>query len=446
MLPTLLLSALQAAALAPVPDWPAPVVHAERGPFAARIEKTPGQERVRDPLARWQLRVADQELANLGATETEGWTVRFPHAAAPRRYHLVEDGSTFIEVNEHSSSQHPAIRIWTAQGEAARLDLQDLAIPRRATQATPTGWSWLADAEAPTQLAWRATDRGPVLLLLLTCRDGEQRAVDVAYGLPLEEATAALRARLVVAPQPDEQLFESAVVPIVTRTRFPAYIRQGEPLTFQIEGVHPTRGHRFEGFLAAWADVERGTCILRPYSRPPLPGVKVVQTSTPFEASGELQGLPPGRYRFLVAGSDPEQTTASEVEVLPPDQLLRMRRLGGRDALEETRTLFARGVLEIRRPERAPELLAVGPLPARRVRALAPRIAATRSRLVPGPESHAEPRLEFTWWPDGEPEQRAVFDGGRAPATVIELVSILCPPDPPDPGDAGDPGDSDSSH
>lgn len=408
--------------------WSEPEVRSGNGRFVAAIGKAAGQERVRDPLARWRLEVL--EVAADGSRSAL-WGCPFVHGAEARRYLLSDDGTTLVQVVEHLPSRRPLVQVLREGVVVAALD--SLGLEHARTSGEPAAWLE-PDADA-ARLEWRVTDAGVWLALVLRARGGAVALVDLGTGeLVLSERPADPVVVLPAPPSDPALRLESAYVSALDA---PPYSLAGEPLELVVQGAYPTPNWNLMGFelarpdperipsfqdmLAAQADLERALEIV-PRIAPPDGGPQAAVLEG-FRSTATLHGLGVGRWMLAARGRDERRVEPVVVDVLPARLRLRLVVTGGLAGVEQRASLYAPGVLE-HSDSRSPA--------ARRAMLRERELARLESLLAQLP---ADPRsstssadvlvYDLGWWRDGRWRTLRADELSAEPA-VRALVEELC--------------------
>jgi hypothetical protein len=395
-------------------------VAAPSGRCVARIAKLPGQERLADALARWQLSVHDL------AQGRELWSMHYPHDPAPARYFISDDGSTFVRLSEAFSEARPVVRIDRFGELVAEHAGAELGLGRDDVVRDARGARWLVEAGDRLTWGWGETGAGPALLLALESERGWRREVDASLGviLALGEHGGLGEPQVIPGFPADTQPAPVLQVPYVTEALIPRVSLGALPLRIGVAGQHATPNWKLYAF--ALRRESQDHLVLVPYSQPPPRDSLQAHVIEGFQGEALVQGLAPGRYRITLAGSEAAaEHPTGEVEVLPGRLHVRLEIHGGLLGVSDVVELFKPGIARAARsrsPEDAPPRH-LTPEELHQLQQLLDALPAEpRSSRTPGAADMFEYRLG--WWA-GDGWRAVVLDDGTAQGPAGGLIELL---------------------
>ncbi len=393
-----------------------PDVFSADGRWVARIRKAPGQERVDDRLARWQLEVRK------AADGSELWSCHYRQRGVEGRALLSDDGSTFVLVTQRFSEARPVVFVLRHGRALAELIGRDFALERADVERTNTGAAWLHEQDDLARLAWRESEVGHWLGLELASSRDWARSVDLSVG----EVVAPYSGTPVLTPGVDPEFAALAEPPFVTRVHVPKQALFGLPARIGVVGSHPTPNWTLGGFELEWLDDQGTSFAIHARSLPPPVRTVSAHVIEGFNGQAFLHGLRPGRYTITARGKEKQALAAQPLEVLPGRLRVRLTVTGGFAGVHDSVELFAPGVARTVRSfggERGPRVSHVAPEALERLDRVLPLLPEDprSARTEVGADLFVY-RLE--WWA-GDAWLEVRVDDGTARGAVRELIELL---------------------
>jgi hypothetical protein len=301
------------------------------GHFVAAIEKSAGQERVPDALARWRVAVYPSRARD----GEPSWSAPLRYDADPRRYALSEDGRAFAAVEEAYTQARALVRVASAGGETLEFTASALGLARADVDHAER--RWIEGGADACRWRWYETPDGATPFLALALASGSRRWIDCGARevLPAEPGPRPIA----VEPQVDVDAARGLATPYVSRVDVPARIRWGETLEIDVSGEHPTPNWRIVGFETT---VRERSIELVPRSEPPRgPQLQVLDS---YRTRARIHGLAPGAYSIDVHGREAARLPPATVEVERAPALVELRRRGGILGLDERLRVFPGGI------------------------------------------------------------------------------------------------------
>lgn len=395
-------------------------VASENGTYAAELRRAPGQERVRGPLARWQVTVFD--LAREGE-RAELWSAKYPYDGRSERFLLTDDGTTFVHVAEPWSNHRPVVRVHALGEEVAAIEGEALGVPRRSIDVGSRGPQWFEPDESAVRLGWVDDARGSWPALTIRCADGVERRIDLAMG---EVDAGPVAASPAVLPAVPVDAIGRLRAPYLTLVDAPRYALAGCPVPVRVGGNHPTPNWRLVGFELEVRGEDGRHLVLVARSAPPASGTVTATVIDGFQGALGLHGLVPGRWKVTVRGAEKEPLPDLTIDVLPERLRARMRITGGFAGVDQLVEVHSPGVVRLRGG------MGTGVWTERRILTGAERdeinsvLAAMPARPRSGGASPGADHFVYAlgWWA-GESWREVTVDDGTARGEVLDLIETL---------------------
>jgi hypothetical protein len=414
------LAAIVACIAAQEPAFEVVTVTASNGLFLAEVRKAPGQERVKDELARWRLSVYD---APREERSTALWSCFVQHRRPGLRRHLLsDDGHAFVALEEAYGESRPLVFVWRDGAALTELSTSELALDRsRLPRESPT--VWLAGGENAPRILWSESPAGPEPALRLATSYGELRFVNLATGAVT--GTPGSQTEPWAEPPASRAEKPGLQVPYTRKFSAPPVTYWGDVLEVSVSGDHATPNWMFVGFEVAVRGERELELVLTPVSAPPPRGSVQAQVLQRFDARARIQGLMPGKYLLRVEGCEDSAQKPIPVEVRKARALVELQRSGGFAGMDRTLRIYPTGVRvdESRRPVRDPEYRVLPRAQLQRIAdvalALGPDAAPRRdSRIADGFE------CRLTIW-NGERALELAFQDPGPTGLLRELLTLL---------------------
>jgi hypothetical protein len=419
----LALALLPLMALAPQGSVPRELdIPSDDGRWVARVRKMPGQERVDDRLARWELAVHDTSRGEVL------WSCPFPRhgPVVPEegQFFLSADGSTLARVAWTYAGSRPVVFVHRFGAVVAEIEGGDLRLERSQLHVTGEGTTWFGAEGDVARMDWFESEVGPWLGLELESSRGWQRRIDLSAGEVHEDFEWAPQVSPIVHPE----LVDLVRPPTVSEVRVDPYALFGVPVRVTVIGTHPTPNWQQGGFGLQVLGEDGTELVVLPMSQPPPTRSFSAQVIEGFSSNAQLLGLAPGRHTVTAHGAEPEEARVEprSFEVLPGRLRARLETSGGIAGVDDSVELFVPGVARIRRGfdgEDGPRLRHVHPDVLDRIDAVLVRMPHELRSSAPSVGSdHFRYRLGY--WA-GDAWVQAELDDGNARGVVAELIDQL---------------------